>query len=180
MLHPAVRSIAERNALAEQWQYIVPYVMRRLIHLSAVRRYESECWSAGYLALLRAAALWRPDGRANFRTYAIKCIQKQIYREAYETHDHLTQYPYEDYDAAAPDQPDPLEDADLRAGVAGALGQIRERWARVIRLRYGLGCDPHSVAEAAAALGVSGNRIRQVEARALARLRQHLAAPAQS
>jgi RNA polymerase primary sigma factor len=43
---------------------------------------------------------------------------------------------------------------------------------RIVDLRFGLQGNPHSVDEVAAALGFGANRVRAIEARALARLRQ--------
>jgi RNA polymerase primary sigma factor len=52
------------------------------------------------------------------------------------------------------------------------LGRLTPSQAKVIRLRYGLdGTEPATLAGAAAALGISRERVRQLEARGLARLR---------
>ncbi len=52
------------------------------------------------------------------------------------------------------------------------LGRLTSAQAKVIRLRFGLdGTEPTTLAGAAAALGVSRERARQLEARGLARLR---------
>jgi RNA polymerase primary sigma factor len=52
------------------------------------------------------------------------------------------------------------------------LGRLTPSQATVIRLRYGLdGTEPATLAGAAAALGISRARARQLEARGLARLR---------
>ena len=90
---------------------------------------------------------------------------------------------------SAPVGEDDTELADLLAGsgpgpeqvaidTAGSreLGQVLSRLspsqARVISLRYGLdGTAPVTLTDAAAVLGISRERVRQLEARALARLR---------
>lgn len=58
------------------------------------------------------------------------------------------------------------------------LEDLSEREAEVLRLRFGLGQhDPHTLSEVADLLGVSRERVRQIELRALGRLRhraQHL------
>jgi RNA polymerase sigma factor (sigma-70 family) len=57
--------------------------------------------------------------------------------------------------------------------VGQILDHLTPSEAKVIRLRFGLdGTEPATLAEAAAALGVSRERVRQLEVRALARLRR--------
>jgi RNA polymerase primary sigma factor len=52
------------------------------------------------------------------------------------------------------------------------LSHLTPSEAKVISLRFGLnGTEPTTLAEAAAALGISRQRARQLETRALARLR---------
>ena len=60
----------------------------------------------------------------------------------------------------------PLDFAALRAAVA----RLPEREREVIRLRYGLDGDPESLAKVGAKLGVTRERVRQIEVAALARL----------
>jgi RNA polymerase primary sigma factor len=63
-------------------------------------------------------------------------------------------------------------DAARSQEVAQMLNRLTPSEAKVIRLRFGLdGTEPATLAEAAAALGISRERARQLEARALARLR---------
>ncbi len=70
-------------------------------------------------------------------------------------------------------------DATWSQELGRMLEQLTALQANVIRLRYGLdGTEPATLATVAAALGVSRERVRQVEMRALARLR-HLQEPAE-
>lgn len=71
--------------------------------------------------------------------------------------------------ATGPTTPLPLDDpVELRA----ALAEQDERQRRVIELRYGLvDGRQHSLAKIGQILGVSGERVRQLEASALKRLR---------
>ena len=53
------------------------------------------------------------------------------------------------------------------------LGSLTEREAVIVRLRYGLDAhEPHSLRNSAALYGISRERVRQLEKRALAKLRR--------
>jgi RNA polymerase primary sigma factor len=65
-----------------------------------------------------------------------------------------------------------LERADDLAQVVGLLGELPEREAGVLRLRFGLGTgEPLTLKEIGARLGLTRERVRQIEAEALERLR---------
>jgi RNA polymerase sigma factor (sigma-70 family) len=67
------------------------------------------------------------------------------------------------------------EAALLPAELVSIMGKLSPTAARVLRLRYGLdGEEPHSIREVGEALGLSAERIRQIEMRALLRLRRQL------
>lgn len=72
-----------------------------------------------------------------------------------------------------------LEEAVARlvpSAVAGLLAQLGDRDREVLCLRFGLAGDrPHSAAAVGRRLGISEERVRQIERRALDRLRPHLA-----
>ena len=69
----------------------------------------------------------------------------------------------------------PEEDAirsDLAREVEHAMGPLNEREREVLRLRYGLGLDrEHTLEEIGRRLSVTRERVRQIEARALAKMR---------
>lgn len=75
---------------------------------------------------------------------------------------------------ADPDALDPFTQAVLRArmdAIAEALSLIDERSQKVLALRYGLrGNDPHLLDAVGAEIGVTRERARQLEARALTQL----------
>jgi RNA polymerase primary sigma factor len=65
-----------------------------------------------------------------------------------------------------------LEREDLKEQIARTLGMLTPRQERVMRYRFGLdGQDAHTLAETARHLKLSPERIRQIEANALRRLR---------
>lgn len=79
------------------------------------------------------------------------------------------------------DTPDPAEVATAPAVTAelrAALATLERRDREVLTLRYGLdGGEPRTYAEVAGRLGLSRERVRQLELRALHRLRQQVLPP---
>jgi RNA polymerase sigma factor (sigma-70 family) len=65
-----------------------------------------------------------------------------------------------------------LEDVSLEAGIDEALGKLSERERYVVGLRFGIGCErQHTLAEVARKLGVSLERVRQIQVRAISKMR---------
>ena len=64
-----------------------------------------------------------------------------------------------------------LEDVSLEEGIGKALGRLSDRERLVVTLRYGLGAEQEcTLAEVAKRLGVSVERVRQIQVRAVAKL----------
>ncbi|MDF1501362.1 RNA polymerase sigma factor RpoD/SigA [Roseisolibacter sp. H3M3-2] len=79
-----------------------------------------------------------------------------------------------DTQGLAPDAP--LLQRMLAEGVSAALGGLRVREARILRLYFGLdGEDPLSLEQIGALLGITRERVRQIKETALARLRHTIA-----
>jgi RNA polymerase primary sigma factor len=82
-----------------------------------------------------------------------------------------------------PDQAAELPDGDIdsdrmRSGVGALIGILTPREQLILRLRYGLGAEEeHTLEQIGQSLGLSRERVRQLEARALKKLRE--TAPAQ-
>jgi RNA polymerase primary sigma factor len=77
---------------------------------------------------------------------------------------------------AAPDSIDPhaaAESADLKDVVLEAISGLTPREERILRMRFGIGgMDEHTLEEVGQIFGVTRERIRQIEARALMKLRE--------
>jgi len=82
-----------------------------------------------------------------------------------------------DVTVSAPD--DGIDDDRMRRGVGHLIGGLTEREQLILRLRYGLvGEEEHTLEQIGQSLGLSRERVRQLEARALKKLRDTM--PAQS
>jgi RNA polymerase primary sigma factor len=67
----------------------------------------------------------------------------------------------------------------MRSGVGYLIGALTAREQLILRLRYGLGGEEeHTLEQIGQTLGLSRERVRQLEARALKKLRETL--PAQN
>jgi RNA polymerase primary sigma factor len=74
---------------------------------------------------------------------------------------------------SADDPEGAMLEADLGARLVGAVGELPEREAQILRLRFGLsGARTCTLEEIGQRFGVSRERIRQLEARALKRMRE--------
>ncbi len=72
----------------------------------------------------------------------------------------------------------PLMNDDLRKGTEGVLQMLSPNEEKVIRMRFGIGCDrEHSLQEIADVFGLTRERIRQVEVKAFQKLRNPDNAP---
>jgi RNA polymerase sigma factor (sigma-70 family) len=64
-----------------------------------------------------------------------------------------------------------LEDVSLSGGLERAIAELDERESLIVRMRFGLGEErEYTLAEVAAKLGVSVERVRQIQVRALQKL----------
>lgn len=71
-----------------------------------------------------------------------------------------------------------IDDDRMRVGVGHLISSLSDREQLILRLRYGLGGeDEHTLEQIGQSLGLSRERVRQLEARALKKLRE--TAPAQ-
>jgi RNA polymerase primary sigma factor len=67
---------------------------------------------------------------------------------------------------------DPLMARDLREETAGVLRMLTPNEEKVVRMRFGIGCDrEHTLEEIATEFGLTRERIRQIEVKALWKLR---------
>ncbi|RDI53296.1 sigma-70 family RNA polymerase sigma factor [Nocardia mexicana] len=78
-----------------------------------------------------------------------------------------------------PDPSTTVADASIRTQLGAVLATLAEREAQVLVLRYGLdGTEPRTLEQVGRMLGVSRERIRQIEAKSMAKLRKPASARA--
>jgi RNA polymerase nonessential primary-like sigma factor len=74
-----------------------------------------------------------------------------------------------------PSLPDMLQNENLASGIGTWLEQLTDKQREVVSRRYGLrGFDPSTLEEVAAVMGVTRERVRQIQMEALRRLREIL------
>lgn len=167
------RGDAERNRLAEHnLRLVVPLAHRFYLRSESVWDYISE----GNAALLRAIRGF--DYRRGFRfsTYATWAIVNSMQRLAGIQHRDSNRFSPTDgvvFDSVAGElESHSAEDQRVslaRDQVRSLLTVLDQRSRKVIALRYGLGdaMEPHTLREIGEHLGVSKERVRQIEAKAL-------------
>jgi RNA polymerase primary sigma factor len=77
-------------------------------------------------------------------------------------------------DSSAPPPDEAVIQADEQRGVVEMLKGLDEREREIIKVRFGIGCNVQSLDEVGERFGVTAERIRQLESRALSRLRYNL------
>ncbi len=138
-----------------------------------------ELVSEGDATLIRAITLFDPSRGFRFSTYATYAVRRRLARYVTSSeHSHATPVDFRD----APPIPDrrrwtlPYEQA-MEAGVEwleSALYELTQRERYIIRCRFGWGreFDTRTLQEIADELGVSRERVRQLEAKAIKKLQE--------
>lgn len=136
--------------------------------------------SDGNLSLMKAVEKFDYSRGFKFSTYATWAIRKNFagaFKGDMKRQDHFRQGSDELLDAAVEhrSEPGPQEAAQRgwETAVRGILGCLDEREKRVIKQRFGLNdfAHPCTLSEIGEELGVSKERVRQLEARAMTKLR---------
>lgn len=160
---------------------LAQYFANKAIHLDP-----DEALSRALRGLLEAAQRFDPS-RGKFGTYAAYQIKSHIQRITREQQakrrggeffkvslqDHLDDEGRELGELVADPNADPLrsiEDDNNSAFIAEALSQVDARTAEIMRRRFGVGGDEETLEQIGQSLGVTRERIRQLERKGLRRL----------
>lgn len=140
-----------------------------------------ELISDGNISLMRAVEKFDFSLGNKFSTYATWAIMKNFARSIPNEHVQLDRFRtgYEElFCAAADSRPDALEQesaqAKREADVGRILRHLDQRERDIVTRRFGLDrqIEPRTLKQIGQEMGVSKERVRQIEVRALAKLRQ--------
>ena len=140
-----------------------------------------EMVSDGNMSLIRAIEKFDYTQGNKFSTYATWAIMKNFARSIPAEHNLLERFrtgkdeSLPALDRAAGDQfREELINARQRQMIVGILDQLDSREKDIIMFRFGLsqGAEPQTLEQVGTRLGVTKERIRQLEARALRKLRK--------
>jgi RNA polymerase primary sigma factor/RNA polymerase sigma factor len=140
-----------------------------------------ELVSDGNMSLMRAVEKFDYARGNKFSTYASWAVMKNFARtipDEHRHHDRFRTSHAELFTATEDERADPFEEemhqSQREAQVERILERLDEREQRIIVRRFGLrrGQEPLTLKQVGAELGVTKERIRQIEARALSKLRQ--------
>jgi RNA polymerase primary sigma factor len=137
-----------------------------------------ELYSEAAVALLRAVELYDPERGCRFSTYATTAIRRALERFVTNEYKRLRRCGAGELLDAAP-APHATTSVDDRRRAAAVetldrmLAHLPDREQSILQARFGLaaGCQSHSLQQIADRLGISRERVRQLETRALQRLR---------
>ena len=162
------------NALLARHAGLVPYVVNRQNRWGLAY---DEALQAGRHGLWRAVLGYDPQRGTAFATYAYGAIMRHVWA-AVQRHWRqgrrgvpvglLAVW----YDPVAPDPAVQWSWREVLASLAALVGRLPPRLGQIIQARYGLGgIRPQTLAEVGAQLGLSGERVRQLQVEALLWLR---------
>jgi RNA polymerase primary sigma factor/RNA polymerase sigma factor len=170
-------AVATKNQIIQANLRLVVAIMKRYVN---DKDGTFELISDGNISLMRAVEKFDYSRGAKFSTYATWAIQRNNARRFADDIKHRIRF-QTSHDNALADSPqqhfDPVQAEraqDERADrVARVLEQLDIRDRQIIERRYGLGgnLDAQTLKEVGTELGVSKERVRQLETRAMERLR---------
>jgi RNA polymerase primary sigma factor len=139
-----------------------------------------ELVSDGNMSLIRAVEKFDVSRGFKFSTYASWAIMKNFSRtipDEKQRRDRFVTGHEEMFEAAADNRADEYEheraQRRMQEAVKGMLGQLGDRERRILIGRFGIGgAEPQTLEQLGRALGVTKERVRQIESRARDKLRR--------
>ena len=171
-------AVATKNQIIRANLRLVVSIAKR--HVGPTQNF-FELVSDGNMSLMRAVEKFDYARGNKFSTYASWAIMKNFARtipDEHRHHDRFRTSPAELFTTTEDDRADPIEEETAQtqreAQVERILERLDEREQRIIIRRFGLrrGQEPLTLKQVGAELGVTKERVRQIEARALSKLRK--------
>ncbi len=171
-------AVSTKNQIIRSNLRLVVSIAKR--HLGPTQNF-FELVSDGNMSLMRAVEKFDYSRGNKFSTYASWAIMKNFARSIPDEHRRLDRFRTshaELFASTEDDRADPVEQLTAQvqreAQVERILERLDEREQRIIVRRFGLrrGQEPLTLKQVGAELGVTKERIRQIEARALDKLRK--------
>lgn len=170
-----------RDMLKETSDLILTSNLRLVVHLA--KKYKSgdlfECISAGNLGLVRAMRGYDYTKGLKFSTYASNAIimsfrtawrNDRRYEDRFKiVEDADGVDPIDDHFGEAERHAEQAEAAEIAHNLWRCLTDERQRY--VIKERFGIGTEKKTLLEVSQVLGVTRERVRQIESRAIQELR---------
>lgn len=144
----------------------------RLVHW-VVQKYRgtlqyADLQQEGNLGLIKSAGTFDYRRGVRFATHAVWRIRASISRYCQIHRFDSIEFDYEEHDTRTTPSGDGA--ADRKAAVSRSLRNLTRRERRVIELRFGLGGPTLILEEVALVFGITRERVRQIETKALGRL----------
>jgi RNA polymerase primary sigma factor len=171
-------AVATKNQIVRANLRLVVSIAKR--HVGPVENF-FELVSDGNISLMRAVEKFDYSRGYKFSTYASWAIMKNFARTIPDEHRYRDRFRTsngEMFTSTQDDRSDQFEQESSQSQrqfqVERMLGRLDEREQKIIIRRFGLqrGQEPLTLKQVGAELGVTKERIRQLEARALSKLRQ--------
>ena len=171
-------AVATKNQIVRANLRLVVSIAKR--HVGPVENF-FELVSDGNVSLMRAAEKFDYSRGFKFSTYASWAIMKNFARTIPDEHRYRDRFRTshgEMFTTAQDDRSDQFQQESSQSRrewqVEKILGRLDEREQKIIIRRFGLqrGQEPLTLKQVGAELGVTKERIRQIEARALSKLRK--------
>lgn len=127
-----------------------------------------ELMQEAFEAIVKAAHGYKPEMKFKFSTYASKCILNQLINKTRKSGDWMMQRRELPNDSLLAK----TGEVNARPNVSVFLDCLPEREAMVLRLRFGLDREPLTLQEIGDDIGITKQRVRQIETRAIDRIRK--------